>query len=458
MHAPPARELRRAIGLPRATALVVGTIIGASIFVQPSLISGAVPSVTGVLLVWAAAGILTTIGALVAAELSSAFPRTGGVYVFLREAWSPLVGFLWGWAMFWVMHTGIIAAIAMVFARYTGHFITLDDSGLRVVAIAAVIVLSAVNYVGVRTGTAVQTTLTVIKVAALVLIVALGAWFALGGQPAGSVAVASTPVAAATNAPSIVPSLAAFLTAIVAGLFAFGGWHMVTYSAEETVNPVRTIPRALAIGTLTVTALYIAVNAAYLAVLPLETVVGSTRVAADFADALLGAGGASVMAAIVMLSTLGAITGIILAGPRVYLSMADDGLLFRWAGGIHPRFRTPHNAIVLQGLWACVLVATGSYRALFTRVIYTEWIFFGLMAASLFILRRRPGYAPAYRVWGHPVLPAIFVVSTAAIVVNQIITDPVQSLTGLLLVLAGIPVYHFWAGARRQERVSHAGD
>src|SRR5687767_5581642 len=192
MHAPPARELRRAIGLPRATALVVGTIIGASIFVQPSLISGEVPSVTGVLLVWAAAGILTTIGALVAAELSSAFPRTGGVYVFLREAYSPLVGFLWGWAMFWVMHTGIIAAIAMVFARYTAHFIPLGDIGLRVAAIAAIVILSAVNYVGVRTGSAVQTSLTLIKVAALVLIVALGGWYAIAEGRSGFV----TPVGA----------------------------------------------------------------------------------------------------------------------------------------------------------------------------------------------------------------------------------------------------------------------
>lgn len=449
-------KLQKSLGLSHATAMVVGTIIGASIFVQPSEITRQMPTVGGILLVWIGAGLLTICGALACAELASAFPRTGGVYVYLTESYSPAAGFLWGWAMFWVMHTGIIAAIAMVFARYTGHFVPLDDLGLRVVAIGAVIVLSAVNYVGVRTGSALQTTLTVIKVAALIAIVALGAWFAIDGQPPGG---ATTTLTTTAGSPSIIPSLGAFLTAIVAGLFAFGGWHMVTYSAEETVNPVRTIPRALAIGTLTVTALYIAVNAAYLAVLPLGTVVSSTRVAADFADALLGAGGASVMAAIVMLSTFGAITGIILAGPRVYLSMADDGLLFRWAGAVHPRFRTPHNAIVLQGLWACVLVATGSYRALFTRVIYTEWIFFGLMAASLLILRRRPGYGPAYRVWGHPVLPAIFVASTAAIVVNQIITDPVQSLTGLLLVLAGIPVYHFWAGARRrQERASHAGD
>ncbi len=456
-HAPYFPMLNRAIGLPRATAMVVGTIIGASIFVQPSLISGEVPSVAGVLLVWAAAGVLTLIGALVAAELASAFPRTGGVYVFLKESWSPAVGFLWGWAMFWVMHTGIIAAIAVVFARYLAHFVPLGDTGMRVAAIVAILVLSAVNYIGVRQGSAVQTALTVVKVLALVGIVLLGILAATGGIAVP--ATGSTGTAPGAAPTSVIPSVGAFVTAMVAGLFAFGGWHMVTYAAEETVDPTRTIPRALVIGTLVVTACYIAVNAAYLAVLPLPTVISSSRVAADFADALLGSGGATVMSGVVVLSTLGAITGIILAGPRVYLSMANDGLLFRWAGAIHPRFRTPHHAIVLQAIWASVLVATGSYRALFTRVIYTEWIFFGLMAAALFVLRGRPGYAPSYRVWGHPVLPAIFVASTAAIVVNQIITDPVESMIGLAIVLAGLPVYWLWSGVRRrQEVVTHAGD
>jgi APA family basic amino acid/polyamine antiporter len=435
----PDRELHRAIGLSRATAMVVGTIIGASIFVQPSLISGEVPSVAGVLLVWAAAGVLTLIGALVAAELSSAFPRTGGVYVFLRETYSPLVGYLWGWAMFWTMHSGIIAAIAMVFARYVGTFVPLGDVGVRAVAIAAIIALSAVNYVGVRWGSAVQTALTAIKVLALVLIVALG--FAVAGGDRA---------AAGSSDVTVIPSAGAFVTALVAGLFAFGGWHMVTYAAEETVNPTRTIPRALLLGTLIVTAAYIAANAAYLSVLPLEAVVSSTRVAADFADAVVGSGGAFAMSALVCLSTLGAITGIILAGPRVYLSMAEDGLLFRWVAGVHPRYRTPHRAIVLQAIWSSVLVASGSYRALFTRVVYTEWIFFGLMAAGVFLLRRRAGYTPAYRVWGYPVLPALFVVSTAAIVINQLVSQPAEAGTGLLLVLAGIPVYYVWTSRRRQ--------
>ena len=419
--------------------MVIGTIIGASIFVQPSLVSGAVPSVPGMLLVWGSAGVLTLIGALVTAELASAFPGTGGVYVFLRESYSPAVAFLWCWAMFWSMHTGIIAAIAMVCARYIGFFAPLGDTGTRLVAVAVILALSAINYVGVRHGTALQTAFTVVKVAAVILI-ALAGFAAIGSTPAGSTAGA-VPA-------EIVPSLRAFVAATVAGLFAFGGWHMVTYTGDETVDARRTIPRALVIGTLVVTASYIAVNAAYLVVLSPAAVAASNRVAADFADRVLGSGGAAAMSALVVLSTLGAMTGIILTGPRVYLAAAQDGLLVRWIGEVHPRFGTPHHAIALQAAWASVLVGTGTYRALFTRVVYTEWIFFGLMAAGIFILRRRPGYAPAYRAWGYPVLPVLFIVSTAFIVVNQLVSDPRESAIGLLIVLAGLPVYFFRATRR----------
>jgi len=417
--------------------MVIGTIIGASIFVQPSLVSGAVPSITGMLLVWAVAGILTLIGALVTAELASAFPGTGGVYVFLRESYSPAVAFLWCWAMFWSMHTGIIAAIAMVCARYIGFFIPLDDTGLRVVAIIAILLFSAINYVGVRHGTAVQTAFTAVKIAAVVLIAF-----------AGLVVAGAVPPPSTASAPTIIPSLRSFVSATVAGLFAFGGWHMVTYTGDETVDARRTIPRALVIGTLAVTASYIAVNAAYLAVLSPAAVAASNRVAADFADRVLGTGGAAAMSALVILSTLGAMTGIILTGPRVYLAAANDGLLTEWIGAVHPRFGTPHHAIMLQAVWASVLVATGTYRALFTRVVYTEWIFFGLMAAGIFVLRRRAGYAPAYRAWGYPILPLLFIGATAVIVVSQLAADPIESATGLLIVLAGLPVYYLRTARR----------
>ena len=417
--------------------MVVGTIIGASIFVQPSLVSGAVPTTAGVLLVWACAGALTLIGALVTAELSSAFPDTGGVYVFLKRAYSPALAYLWGWAMFWSMHSGIIAAIATVFARYLGNFVELGDAGTRAAAVGAIVVLSAVNYFGVRHASALQTFFTGIKLLAVLAIVVLGVWF-----------VATQEAVAAVPSPATPITTSAFVQAMIAGLFAYGGWHMVTYAAEETKEPTRTIPRALMVGTLIVTVAYISINAAYLAVLPIDKVVSSNRVAADFADAVLGSGGANALSALVVLSALGGMTGIILAGPRVYLAMANDGVLFRWVGAVHPTYRTPHVAIALQAAWSSVLVVTGTYRALFTRVVYTEWIFFALMAASLFVLRRRADYQPAYRMRGYQLLASIFVLSSAAIVVHQIVTEPAESFTGLAMVLAGLPVYWIWTRQR----------
>ena len=417
--------------------MAVGIIIGASIFVQPSVITGQMKSGWGVLAVWATAGLLTMIGALVIAELSSAFPRGGGVYVFLREAYSPAVGFLWGWAMFWTMHSGIVAAIAVICARYVGTFLELGDTSTRVVACGVIVLLSAINYRGLRHGSAVQAALTLIKVVAIVLIVLVA--FTIG-RKAGGVETLSTHL----SAPSPT-SPRAFFTALIAGLFAFGGWHMVSYTADETRDPARTIPRALVLGTLTVTLLYISLNAAYLYVLPLATVSASTRVAADFADAALGGGGAQLMSVLVILSTLGALNGVILTGPRVYHAMARDGLLFKWIGAVHPTMGTPHRAIVLQAAWSCFLVLTGSYRVLFTRVVYTEWIFFALVAASLVLLRHRPTYAPRFLMWGYPVLPALFVVASVTIVVNQIVSEPVESAIGMALVLSGVPVYYLWA-------------
>jgi basic amino acid/polyamine antiporter, APA family len=422
--------LSRSINRLGATALVVGTIIGTSIFVQPSLITSAVPTVGGVFVVWLAAGILTLFGALITAELASAFPRAGGVYVFLNESFSPTVGFLWGWAMFWTMHTGIIAAIATVFARYATFFLPVGDSGTRAIAVGAVVVLTAVNYVGARKGSLVQTTFTILKLAAIVLVIAVA--FGLG--PAHPL----PPAARDTGVPL---SLSTFAPAVVAGLFAFGGWHVVTYTAEETRTPERTIPMALLLGILIVTASYVALTAAYFHVLTPDRIAGSSRVAADAADAVLGRGGAALMSGIVAVSTFGTLSGTILSGPRVYLAMGRDGLLPKWAAATHPRFHTPHRAIVLQGLWAAFLVSTGTYRVLFTRVIYTEWIFFALMAVGLMRLRARPGYDPPYRVWGYPAVPVVFILVSAFIVAHQMFTDAANALTGLLFVAAGLPVY-----------------
>jgi APA family basic amino acid/polyamine antiporter len=430
VNEPAKPEFRRAMRLPHAAAMVIGTIIGASIFRQPAEITGHVPTVGGIFLVWGVAGLLTMAGSLVCAELASAYPKSGGVYVFLRESFGAPIGFLWGWAMFWTMHAGIIAAIAVVFANYAAWFVPAIDQ--RLVAVSVILVLSAINYVGVRQGATLQALFTAGKLLAILAIIAVG--FTLG--PTDPLPPAS-PVTESV-------SVGTFALALVAGLFAFGGWHMVTYGAEETHDPERTLPRALIIGVLVVTVCYMALNAVYLYVLPLATVATSERIAADAADAVLGSGGGAMMSALVMFSTFGALAGIVLLGPRVYYAMARDGQVFSWLGAVHPTFRTPHHAIIAQAIWASVLASTGTYRALFTRVIYTEWIFFGLMAVGLMLLRRRPGYAPRYRMPGYPVVPVLFAAAAFGIAINQIVVEPVSSAIGLGLVLIGLPVHRIW--------------
>jgi len=423
----------RAIGLPAATALVVGTIIGSSIFVQASEIALLVPHRGAILLAWAVAGVLTLIGALVCAELSSAYPKTGGVYVFLKEIYSPSLGFLWGWAMLWTMHSGILAAIATVFARYAGVFVPLNDVTTRAVAITAIVVLSVINYLGVKFGSRVQTAFTLVKVLAVVTIIAVGFLFYQGAAPAVETEVVKQSI-----------GLGNFFLAVGAGLFAYGGWHMVTYTAEETLNPTRTIPRSLMIGVAVVTLCYIGLNLVYTLNLPMRAVMSSTRIAADTFEVLLGPRAAGAISALVMLSAFGALNGIVMVGPRVYYQMSQDGLWFKWASHLHPAFHTPGRAIILQAVVASVLVATGSYRALFTRVIYTEWIFFALLAFGVILLRRRPGYAPAWRMPLVPIAPLLFVIVSLLIVVNQIRADLANSAIGLAIVASGIPAYYFW--------------
>ena len=415
--------------------MVVGTIVGASIFVQPSEVSRAAPTFGGMLVVWIAAGALTWFGASICAELSSAYPQTGGVYVFLRQMFSPAAGFLWGWAMFWSMHSGIIAAIAVIVARYAVGGAHVGDAGIRGIAVGAIVGLSAINYLGVRPGSAVQTGLTLMKVLAIALLLAV-----LFGAGASHL---SFPNAAAGRVDA-----RGFLKALVAGLFAFGGWHMVTYAAEETRDPERTIPRALMLGIAVVVATYLALNAAYVLVLPLDQVLASTRIAADAAAAVAGPTASSAISVLVVVSALGAMSGIILAGPRVYYAMARDGLLFNWMGAIHPRFKSPHAAIVAQAIWSSILVLTGTYRALFTRVVYTEWIFFGALALGVMRMRRSAGYAPVFRAWGFPIVPLLFAAICVVIVLSALATDPIESATGLALVAAGLPVYYIWKPRR----------
>lgn len=433
--------LTRTISLTQATAMVVGTVIGTSIFVQPSEITSAVPTVSGILLAWAAAGALTFVGALVCAELASAFPVTGGVYVFLREAFSTRLAFLWGWANVWSIHAGVIAAIALVGGRYVGFFVPLSPLGEQLAAIAIIAAITAVNYVGVRAGTTLQTAITGAKLAAITVLLLLGIGFA--GEGRGDA------FHLGLGELSAVP-LDRLLTGVVAGLFAFGGWHIVTYTAGETTDPVRTVPRALMIGTAIITVCYVALNAVYLRVLPLDAVRQSPRIAADVAEALVGRGVAGLVSGLVVVSAVGALTSIMLAGPRMYLAMARDGVMLPWIDAVHPRFHTPHRAIVVLGVWASVLLLTGSYTTLFMRAIYTEWFFFALLAVGLFRLRGRASYRPPYRMWGYPVAPALFILVSATIVANQFWVQPKEALIGAVIVAAGWPVALWITGPARR--------
>jgi APA family basic amino acid/polyamine antiporter len=417
------------MGLVRTTAMVVGIIIGASIFVQPSEVSRHVSTIPAMFGVWSAAGIMSFAGALVSASLATAFPRTGGIYVYLRETISPVAGFLWGWAMFWIAHSGIIAAISMVFARYVSVITPLTDNGIRVVAISVIVLLSIINYFGVRAGSTVQTAFTIAKLAAIAGI--LIAVVALAPPQAQSEAVVNGP-----------HGVREFLLAISAGLFAFGGWHQVTYAAGEVHNSEKTVPRALLIGMIIVTVAYLSLNGAYLHVLPLQTVLKSQHVAADAAGVLIGNRGAIVVAILVIVSAFGGLSGTVLAGPRVYYAVAQDGLAWRAMGVAHPRFHTPHIAIVAQAIWASALVATGTYRTLFTRVVYTEFLFFALMTVGLVRTQKR---------WSSSAI--VFLVGCVVVVGNQLASDWKESAFGLLFVAVGFPVYYFLKG--RKKDASH---
>jgi basic amino acid/polyamine antiporter, APA family len=431
--------LRRSMNLVHATAMVVGIILGASIFIQPSEITRLVPNAGAMLFVWLIAGALTFCGALVCAELAAVYPHTGGVYVFLKQIFSPALGFLWGWGMFWSMHSGIIAAIAVVLARYVAFFVPLGEWGIRCVAIAAVLMLSFVNYLGIKPGSLVQVTLTAVKLGALMVLVII--LFAFGGP-------AHREIIAQAEAPGAF-SNSAFLLAVGAGLFAYGGWHMVTYAAGETRDAKSTLPRALMAGTAMVTACYILVNGGYIYVLSLTEVASSVRVATDATQRVLGAAAGGAISFLVIISALGALNGIILAGPRVYYAMAQDGLAFRWMAAVDKRRHTPHLAMAAQALWSCLLVLTNTYRELFTRVVYTEWLFFALLAAGLFVLRRRTGWHSRYMGRAFPLVSILFIVVALGVAINQIRVNPHSSLSGLGLLLVGLPVYFFTAKARK---------
>jgi APA family basic amino acid/polyamine antiporter len=383
-----------------------------------------------------AGGAVALAGAFAYAELGARLPRAGGQYVYLREAWHPVVGFLYGWALILMIETGAIAAVAIVF---TEHVLKLAGVAMspKPIAILTIVLLSVINYLGVKPGSRVLNVFVVLKVAALAIIILVAFWGV------------SAPAWLSTSRPAGGASISlAFGAALIPILFAYGGWQNANYVAEEMRDPVRHLPRSLILGTLAVVVIYLAVTVAFLRALGIEGLAGTNTPAVDAVGRWLGANGERFVAAAIAISTFGFLDLAVLAPTRVYYAMAADGAFFPAVAKLHPRFQTPGAAIILQCAWAVVLTITGEYGALLDTVVFGDWIFFGLTVGGLFILRKRMGPNPGFKTPGYPWLPAFFVLVAVVVVFSTIRTAPGRSAIGAGLLLLGIPVFYLFKRAK----------
>ena len=449
--------LVRQLGLFDSTMVMVGIVIGSGIFLTTGIMAKSIPSAGLILLAWLIGGLLTLAGALTYAELGAAMPEAGGQYVYLREAYGPMSGFLFGWILFLVYTTGGIAALALAFAEYTGYFfpslgtenliLTLDIPFLKstlhyslsagqLIGVAVIMLLSIVNFVGVGLGKSIQNIFTVIKIGTIAAIIILG--FAIGkGTPPG---LSINPSGMSFG--SIIIGLGVSLVAVA---WAFDGWNNVNFVAGEIRNPKRNLPFALIIGTLAITGLYILVNYIYLYALPMEDTVGVLRIAEKATGALFGSSTGALISALVLISVFGALNGTILVGPRVYYAMAKDGLFFRKVALVHPRFRTPGFSILIQAIWASVLTLSGTFEQIFTFAMFIAIAFWIIATAAVFTLRKkRPDLPRPYKTWGYPIVPAIFIIASCGILLNTLLEKPVEALAGIFLTALGIPAYFYW--------------
>jgi len=466
---PPAQRIEfvKAITRLDATALVVGSMIGSGIFIVSADILRQVHSPGLLLTVWLLSGVVTLFGALTYGELAAMFPKAGGNYVYLREGISPLFGYLYGWTLFVVIQTGTIAAVAVAFARFTSvlwpaltpdvflgttiafpqpiRTINVGLSPQRLFAIASIVLLTWINLRGVRTAAFIQTSLTAIKTAALAALILLGLTI---GRNAAALAAnfGSNFWAAGGLSLAILPVVGA---AMVGSLFSMDAWNNVGFAAGELKNPEKDLPFAMAMGVLTVTSLYVLANVAYLNVLPIDAIANAPqdRVGTAAMQAMFGPAGLYMMAVAIMISTFGCNNGLILSGARVYYAMACDNLFFKSAGTLHPKYKTPALALIVQAIWTCVLCLSGTYGQLLNFVIFAAVAFYAVTAIGLFRLRRtRPDLPRPVRAPGYPVLPALYIVLTGLIAVNLLIQDATRTyaMLGLILVLLGVPVYYGW--------------
>ncbi|HYT04573.1 MAG TPA: amino acid permease [Gemmatimonadales bacterium] len=462
----PQTEFVRAISRLDATALVVGSMIGSGIFIVSAEILREVHAPGLLLVVWGLSGVVTLMGALSYGELAAMFPNAGGQYVYLREGISPLFGYLYGWTLFVVIQTGTIAAVAVAFARFTSvfwpglspdvflgstvHFpqpigdVTVGLSPQRLFAVASLVVLTWINVRGVRTAAIIQTSLTAIKTAALAALILLGLTI---GRHADALAANFGASFWATDGAAV--GLAAVGAAMVGSLFSMDAWNNVGFAGSELKEPRKDLPFAMGVGVLIVTLLYVLANVAYLNVLPATAIANAPqdRVGTAALQAILGQPGLKLMAAAIMISTFGCNNGLILSGARVYYAMARDDLFFKSAGLLHPRYKTPTVALIVQAVWTCLLCLSGTYTQLLNFVIFAALVFYMLTAVGLFALRvKRPTADRPVRAPGYPWLPGLYVLMTGVIAADLLTQDATRtySALGLGLVLLGVPVYFGW--------------
>ncbi len=432
-------SFRRALGPFDATMVVIGGIIGSGIFINPYIVAQRLDTSVLVIVAWAAGGVIALAGAFAYAELGSLFPRAGGQYVYLREGWHPLAGFLYGWALLLLIESGAIAAVAITFGHYALRLAGRGDLAVVPIAVAAIVLLSVINYLGVKPGSRVLNVLVVLKVAALATLIGAGAL---------APAVDGWWSAARATQVSTGATVLAFGAALVPILFAYGGWQNANYVAEEIENPRRNLPLSLLLGTATVVVIYVLVNLVYLRALGLDGLAQTTTPASKAAAMMFGSAGDRFVTAAIAISTFGFLDLAILAPTRVYYAMAADGVFLPALARLHPRYRTPWLAIFIQSAWSCVLALTGRYEQLLNYVVFADWIFFGLTVATLLVFRRthplgqRP--AQAFRSPGYPFLPIAFAAVSAAVVLSVVRADPASALRGALLLGAGVPVYYWF--------------
>jgi basic amino acid/polyamine antiporter, APA family len=425
--------LKPQLGLLDATMINVGTMVGASIFIVPSsiaaLFSGSFPTI----LVWIAGGIVSLFGALAIAELGAAMPRAGGQYVYLERAFGPVWGYLYGWGAAVIINPASIAFVAVAFATYLGFFIPMSALAVKLTAVASILLLTALNCFGLRTGAMTQNILTLIKIGAVIGFVAL--CFLLSGGSAANI----QPVWPSEPAGALV---APFGLAMILVLGAYDGWIEATYVGSELRNPARDMARAMVLSTLLVTLLYVGVSLACVWVLGQAATAGSTLVAADAMRVVMGAAGGALITVAILISTTGCSNGMIFTSARIPYAMALEGRFFRWAARLDPKHQAPNRVMVVQGLWASAMVFSGTYNQLLTYVVFVGFFFYALSCAAVLVLRRRePGMPRPYRTWGYPLTPVVFILFSGYLILNTIVNAPRDAAIGGGLLLLGLPVY-----------------